>query len=253
MLTIKEASYSYDKKHNVFENISFSLKKGETLCILGPNGTGKSTLIKCLGNILEFDRGTLFIGDRDITTLSKNEIARKIGYVPQTSTDVFPFTVLDFVLMGRAPHLPMFSSPQKQDHRIAQKALQRAGILHLKDCCVTQISGGERQLALIARALAQEPEILLLDEPTAHLDFGNQIRMLKLIDSLTTTSIIMSTHFPDHALMGSKTVAIMLENRFIAHGSAREVITKKNMALAYGIDVTIDHIESAKRKVCLAL
>ncbi|KGK97729.1 iron ABC transporter ATP-binding protein [Methanococcoides methylutens] len=255
ILRVNNASYSYDGKKNVFENISFSLNKGETLCILGPNGIGKSTLIKCLGNVLNLSNGNAYIDGRDVSSMSRTEIAKKIGYVPQADQSVFPFSILDFVMLGRAPHLPFFSSPGEKDLKIAENAIVKVGISHLMDSSVTEISGGEKQLALIARALAQEPEILLLDEPTSHLDFGNQVRVLNLIDKLSSqgTSVIMSTHFPDHAFIGSKNVAIMLENNFIAQGTAEEVITKENMTLAYGIDVAIDHVSSVQRKVCLPL
>ena len=255
ILRVDNASYSYGGKENVFENISFFLKKGETLCILGPNGIGKSTLLKCLGNVLELSEGSVFIEGKDISSMSRTEIAQKIGYVPQSDQSVFPFSILDFVMLGRAPHLPFFSSPGEKDHKIAENAINKVGISHLRDRPVTEVSGGERQLALIARALAQEPEILLLDEPTSHLDFGNQVRVLNLIERLTSqgTSVIMSTHFPDHGFIGSKNVAIMLENDFINQGTAEEVITKENMALAYGVDVTIDHVSSIQRNVCLPL
>ncbi|MGM0771717.1 MAG: ABC transporter ATP-binding protein [Halobacteriota archaeon] len=255
ILRVENASYSYDGKNNVFENISFSLKKGETLCILGPNGIGKSTLIKCLSNVLNLSNGNAYIQDRDVSSMSRTEIAKKVGYVPQSDHSVFPFSVLDFVMLGRAPHLSLFSSPKEKDLRIGENAITKVGISHLMDSPVTEISGGEKQLVLIARALAQEPEILLLDEPTSHLDFGNQVRVLNLIDTLASqgTSVIMSTHFPDHAFTGSKKVAIMLENDFIAQGSAEEVITKENMILAYGVDVAIDHVSSVQRKVCLPI
>jgi len=255
ILRVDNASYSYGGKENVFEDISFFLKKGETLCILGPNGIGKSTLLKCLGNVLKLSEGSVFIEGKDISSMSRTEIAQKIGYVPQSDQSVFPCSILDFVMLGRAPHLPFFSSPGEKDLTIAENAINKVGISHLRDRPVTEVSGGERQLALIARALAQEPEILLLDEPTSHLDFGNQVRVLNLIERLASqgTSVIMSTHFPDHGFIGSKKVAIMLENDFIDQGTAEEVITKENMALAYGVDVTIDHVSSIQRNVCLPL
>ncbi|NPE27470.1 ABC transporter ATP-binding protein [Methanococcoides sp. SA1] len=255
IFSLNNASYSYDGKKNVFENISFSLKKGETLCILGPNGIGKSTLIKCIANVFKLKNGTILIGNKNISSMSRTEVAQRIGYVPQADMSVFSFSILDFVLLGRAPHLPFFSSPSEKDIKIAENAIINVGISHLMDRPVTEISGGEKQLALIARALAQEPDILLLDEPTSHLDFGNQVRVLNLIDKLSRqgTSVIMSTHYPDHAFMSQKNVAIMLENDFIAQGTAEEVITKENMSLAYGIEVAIDHVSSVKRKVCLPL
>jgi len=166
---------------------------------------------------------------------------------------VFPFPVREFVLMGRAPHLELFSSPCKDDYAKADEAIDLVGIHKIADKPVNEISGGEYQLAMIARALAQEPEVLLLDEPTSHLDFGNQIRVLEIIDRLASNglSVIMSSHFPDHAFLTSNNVAIMQHGSFIAYGLAEDVVTEENLKETYGVDVSITYSRDVERHVCV--
>jgi len=255
-LEIRGATFSYDGTENVFEDITFSLREKEVFCILGPNGTGKSTLIKCIDNLLKLKGGSILIDDTDIHLLERTDIAKKIGYIPQIHNPTFPFSILDVVLMGRAPHLSLLSSPAKKDVQIAEDAIETVGVSHLIDKPYTEISGGERQLVLFARILAQQPEVLLLDEPTSHLDFGNQIHILEIIDKLASRglSIIMASHFPDHAFLTSNKVAIMDGGAFIDMGSPDKVITERNLKSAYGIDVKIIHVnEGINTKICVPI
>ncbi|MBP2146426.1 iron complex transport system ATP-binding protein [Methanofollis sp. W23] len=253
ILTVRDASFSYDGTRTIFEGVSFSVDRGECLCILGPNGTGKSTLIKCLINVLPLDVGTITLNDTEITSLSRTEVAQQIAYVPQAHQIVFPFDVIDFVLMGRAPHLSLFASPGRADQHIAEDALVTVGIDHLAHRPVSEISGGELQLALIARALAQQPAVMVLDEPTSHLDFGNQVRVLRLIERLAEEGIavVMTSHFPDHSFIIPQNVAIMKDGGFIAVGPAKEVLTPGHLSKAYGIDVAISYVEEAGRMACI--
>lgn len=253
ILQVTDAAFSYDGRRFIFEGVSFSLEQGECLCILGPNGTGKSTLIKCLLNLLPLAQGSVRLGREEIADLSRAEIARKIAYVPQSHQIVFPFTVGELVLMGRTPHLPAFAGPGKSDSTVALEAMETVGIAHLADRPVSDISGGELQLALIARAVAQHPKVLVLDEPTSHLDFGNQIRVLQLIDRLAKGGIgvVMTSHFPDHSFVIRQTVAIMKGGNFIAVGPPEEVLTPKNLREAYGIDVAVPYVTEAGRQACV--
>ena len=173
---VKNISFSYDG-NEIFSDISFSIEKGDVLCILGPNGTGKTTLIKCLNGLHEIDSGEILIKGKNIKKLSFKEISRNIGYIPQNHTPSFPFKVIDVVLMGRAPYLNLIDSPRKKDMEIALNSLKTLGIDNLKDKEYTNLSGGEMQLVFLARILCQQPDILILDEPTSHLDFGNQIKL----------------------------------------------------------------------------
>lgn len=240
-LEIKNAAFAYDKERPTFENISFSVSRGEVMCLLGPNGAGKSTLIRCLNRLLALSSGTVFLDGQNVSQLSRQQIARKIAYVPQSHIPAFPYTVFNVVLMGRTAHHGFLSSPGKRDKVIAQQALESLGIAYLENKPYTQISGGERQLVLLAAVLAQEPEYLLLDEPTSHLDFGNQTRLLEVIKRLSKQGIavIMSSHFPDHAFLTAGTVAILREGSLVAVGSPDEVITEKNIWETYGIEVLI--------------
>src|SRR3954463_1610899 len=196
-------------------DVSFSLGAGDVVCVLGPNGGGKTTLFRTVLGLLEKHSGSIKLEGRPIESLSRNEIARLIGYVPQGHSGYFAYTVREFVLMGRTAHVGVFSSPSRNDHDVASRMLGSLGIAHLADRPVTEVSGGERQLALVARALAQEPRLLLLDEPTASLDFGNQVHVLQKISALAASgiSILFSSHDPDHAFLTSQRVLLLADGR----------------------------------------
>jgi iron complex transport system ATP-binding protein len=251
LMEIKGCSFAYDDNENIFEDINFSVSSGDIFCILGANGTGKTTLIKCLTGLMKPNSGEIMINGQDMNSFSRPDLAKKIGYIPQIHNSTFPFTVLDVVLMGRSPHLAMFESPSEKDYEIALKALESLNISYMKDKSYTEISGGEQQLVFIARVLAQEPSILILDEPTSHLDFGNQIRTLNIIQKLASAglAVIMSSHFPDHAFISATKVALMNEKRFIALGKPEDVITPENMKRIYGIDVKI--LDIGGRMACV--
>jgi iron complex transport system ATP-binding protein len=255
ILDVNNIGYSYPGSGPVFSGISFSLEEKEILCILGPNGIGKSTLIRCLANLYQPGSGSICLRGKEMSALKQVDVAKVIGYVPQAHEIIFPFSVREFVLMGRAPHLAAFSSPKKDDYRKADEKIGLVGIEKIADKPVNEISGGEFQLAMIARALTQEPSILLLDEPTSHLDFGNQIRVLDIIDQLAEDglAVIMSSHFPDHAFLSSTKVAIMQNGAFMAYGDAGEVITEENLMRTYGIVVKVEYSGNAGRQVCIPL
>jgi iron complex transport system ATP-binding protein len=256
MLEIKNAEFSYDKKTNVFEDINFSIQKSDVLCVLGPNGSGKTTLLKCLTNILELTKGQVLLDNKDIRSLNRKEISKKIAYLPQTHSALFPFPVLEVAVMGRGPHLKITESPTEEDYDIAKANLEMLGIAHLAERPYTKISGGQRQLALIAMVLTQEPEILLLDEPTSHLDFGNQVRLLELIEKFAGTkelAVVFTSHYPDHAFHLSCKAALMNNKQFINVGDCETALTEENLKEIYCVDVKVVYIESADSKVCVPL
>lgn len=252
IIEIENAEFSYNNREKIFQDINLSVGKGEVLCILGPNGTGKTTLIKCLNCLLRLNSGNIFLSGEDIYSFNKTDLARQIGYIPQGHSPVFPFTVLDVVLMGRAPHLDSMSSPSKKDYFIAQECLEKLNMAHMSDKPYTELSGGEKQLIFFARVLAQKPDILLLDEPTSHLDFGNQMRTLNLINKMAGSgfTVVMSSHFPDHAFISADKVAIMKDCSLIDYGTPDEVITEENLEKAYNIGVKIMDLDRG-RKVCI--
>jgi len=254
LIEVMDASFAYNRSGNVFEDINLFVKKGDVICILGPNGCGKTTLIKCLNGLLKLNSGEISLNGQNIYSISTNELAKQIGYIPQGHNPVFPFTVLDVVLMGRAPHLSSLSSPTQKDYDIALKALKKMNILHMMHKPYTELSGGEKQLVFFARILAQKPNILLLDEPTSHLDFGNQIKTLKIINEMAKEglSVIMSSHFPDHAFISADKVAIMKGKNIIDFGTPEEVVNEKNLEKAYGIKVKILDYDD-NRKICVPI
>jgi iron complex transport system ATP-binding protein len=225
----------------VGKDVSFALGEGEVMCVLGPNGGGKTTLFRTLLGLLERHSGSIRLGNDEIGTLSRGEVARRVGYVPQGHAAYFAFTVREFVLMGRTAHLGAFASPTKHDAAVAERALASLEIPHLADRPVTQLSGGERQLARVARALAQEARLLIMDEPTASLDFGNQVRVLQTIAALARSgiSILFATHAPDHAFLAASRVMLLAEGRAVAIGTPPEVIRADTLERLYGVSVQV--------------
>jgi iron complex transport system ATP-binding protein len=222
------------------------------MTILGPNACGKTTLLKCIDGLMKLEHGSISIDGKDLRSLSRSEIAKAIGYVPQFHQPSFAFTVLDTVLVGRAPHIGFLESPKAEDIKIAKDALETMGIPYLAEKPYTQLSGGERQLVLIARILAQQPSLLLLDEPTSHLDFGNQIRLLNILSKLANTGlpIIMTSHFPDHAFLVSNNVALMKEGELIDVGTPEQIITDSTLATVYKIRVKVVDVDvGVNRKI----
>jgi iron complex transport system ATP-binding protein len=239
-LRVVDLAFGYAGKP-VGTGVNFSLCPGAVLCLLGPNGSGKTTLFKTILGLLEPQAGRVEIGGADISHWSRAQIARRMGYVPQAQNSHFPFTVLETVLMGRTAHIGLFASPSHHDIAVADQVLGMLNIEHLRDAAYTEISGGERQLTLIARALAQEPAILVMDEPTASLDFGNQTLVLTKLRQLAgqDMAIIFSSHDPDHAFQCATDVALLHHGRLVQHGPAAQVITPANLKQLYDIDVEI--------------
>ncbi|WP_332448814.1 ABC transporter ATP-binding protein [Methanoculleus sp.] len=253
-ISVEDIAFSYPGGAAVFTGITLPVEEGSVFSLLGPNGTGKSTLLKCMAGLIAPSHGRVLLDGRDIGGMQPHEIARRVGFVPQTQVSPFPFRVRDIVLMGRAPHLSPFAAPSPQDETVAADALDRVGVSHLADRPCTAISGGEWQLVLIARAIAQRPGVLLLDEPTSHLDLGNQMRVLDVIRGLAEDgiTIIVATHFPDHALLTSSRVAILKDQRILAVGPPDDVIREDTMRQAYGVEVRIMHLDDPfNRRICV--
>lgn len=225
------------RHHAVGEEIDLTLADGEVLCLLGPNGSGKTTLFRTLLGILPALRGEVRVAGRQIGEWHRRDLARRLAYVPQSHAGLFAFTVEEVVLMGRTARIDRFATPSARDREVAHQALDALGIGLLAERVYTEISGGERQLALIARALAQEATILILDEPTASLDFGNQLRVLEHIAGLKTRglAILMSTHQPEHALRVADRIAFLKTGRIVAQGG-RNIASARSLADLYGVD-----------------
>ena len=242
ILEVKQAGFKYETSDTiVFKNISLSIAPGEIFCILGPNGVGKTSLLKCIAGLLRLSSGNILCRGKDTLKMTSIQSAKIMAYVPQIHYPVFAYSVFDTVLMGRTPYLGYFSFPDPKDEDIAEKAIDVMGIHHLRDKPYTEISGGERQLVMFARALAQEPEVIILDEPTSHLDYGNQVKMLSLIHHLSRkgTCVIMTSHNPDHAFMIADKVGIMLHQTIGKIDTPQIVITEETLTQMYGIQVKL--------------
>lgn len=234
------------------------IESGDILCILGPNGVGKTTLFKSMLGFIPLASGEILINGENIKNWKRNKLAKYIGYVSQAHMPSFPFTVLDVVVLGRISYLGIASSPSKTDIRIATYNLERLDILHLSDRIYTEISGGERQMVMIARALTQESQILVLDEPTSNLDFGNQAKVLDQLTRLASEglAVVMTSHAPDHAFLCSNNVVLILKDNNFMIGVADEVVTAENLQNAYGIDVHImSGLDNSGKKIkcCIPL
>ena len=236
----------------VGRDVSLGVGPGEVLCLLGPNGSGKTTLFRTLLGLIPAYGGEVLLGGEPLASLSRVEVARRIAYVPQGHIPPFPFDVLEVVLMGRTARLGPFSQPGDGDRRAAVQALETLGIGELAGADYTRLSGGQRQLVLVARALAQEAPLLVMDEPTASLDFSNQAVVLKELGRLAHSGlgIVLSTHDPDHALAMGTRVALLKDGRLVADGPPSEVLTGEHLSQVYGIPVGVEHLPSG-RAVCV--
>jgi len=238
--------------HLVGCGISLVLDPGEVLCLLGPNGAGKTTLFRTLLGLQRPLGGVVTIDGTPLARLRPADIAKRMAYVPQAHVTEFSYSVLDVVLMGRTARLRPFASPGADDERMAREKLDELGIADLADADYTRISGGQRQLTLIARALTQGAPILVMDEPTASLDFGNQTMVLARIRDLAAEGygVVLSTHDPDHALLVANRVAIIADGGLRAVGAANDVVTGPMLSGVYGTVVRVEETSSGRR-VCV--
>jgi iron complex transport system ATP-binding protein len=251
LLQAKELSFSYDRRR-VLNEVSLSIEKGEIVSLLGPNGCGKTTLLKLLLGLHRAESGKVMFEGTEISSINQKALARKIAYVPQLHRAAFAFRVIDVVLMGRLPHKNFFSRYNQNDMELARRALERLSILHLEERPYTEISGGERQLALIARAITQGAGTFVFDEPANGLDYGNQIRLLEELVDLCSEgyTFIKSTHFPDHALWVADRVIMLKSGMIIADGKPDDVMTGENLYELYGREVDV-HALRENFKVCV--
>ena len=251
-MKVEHLSFAYGRKE-VLHDISFSVEKGEVLSVLGPNGAGKSTLFRCMLGLLSGYSGQVLVNGKDRKGLSVQEASRQMAYIPQKSNSVFHYSVLEVVLMGRTNRMGMFQSPGREDERACLQALETVEIGHLKDRCFHELSGGEQQLVLIARALAQDAPVLLLDEPTANLDFGNQMLVLSQAQKLARAgyTIIQTTHHPEQSYLFSDRIFAMKEGRSVACGKPSEVLTSENMKRLYNTQVNMVSLYGDRVRICV--
>ncbi len=260
-LLVQNGTCGYSAARPILQNINFSVEPGEVLCILGPNGAGKSTLFKSMLRLIPMLGGALMIDGEDTRNWPRSKLAKTIGYIPQATSPAFAYSVADIILMGRTAYLGMFASPRQEDIAIAEAVVDELNISKLLDKRYTELSGGEKQLVLIARALVQQPQILVMDEPTAALDFGNQQLVLQQISLLSQQGlgIIMASHFPDHAFLYSHKALLLKDGSIYSIGNPGDVITEESLCDLYSVSTRIintgvySKTANAEVKVCVPL
>ena len=238
MITVKNAAFSYDGRNELFSDLSFSLAPGEVLTILGRNGIGKTTFLRCLLGILPWTRGECLVDGQRPDPAAVSDV---IGYVPQSHAPAFPYTVFEMVMMGRARRIGLFRTPAAADRVRVVELLDLVGVLPLAERAATDLSGGQLQMVYIARALAVEPKLMILDEPEAHLDFHNQMIVLRLLKKLSTEqnmTIVMNTHSPENALKISHKSLLMRRGEQL-FGSTESLLSEENLRRFYDIDCRV--------------
>jgi len=251
---VENLGFAYGS-HRVIEDISFDVAEGTLVNVLGPNGTGKSTLFRCILGLNRSYTGTIIVNGKDIRTLSIRERAREMAFIPQSHKPVYDYAVLDVVLMSSGAGSGVFFSPKSSDVERAYEALERVGIGFLADRPYTRISGGEQQLVLIARALAQNASTIIMDEPTSALDYGNTVRVLSCVRQLAEDglTVIQSTHQPDQAFLYADKTLVLHEGNVLAYGTPKDTITAELISKIYGVDVEVNSLHDDKVRVCVPI
>ena len=237
----------------VLKGVSFTANTGELTSVLGPNGVGKSTLFRCMLGLLKGYQGSITVDGTETARLSAKKLARLVAYIPQSNYPSFNYSVYHMVLMGTTSQLSGLSSPGLKQKEAVERALRQVGILHLKDKGYTNISGGERQLVLMARAIVQDARVLVLDEPTANLDYGNQLHVMEVTRQLTESgyTVIQSTHNPEQAFLFSHKIVAIQNGQVIAEGKPSQVVTEGLMRELYGADIAVCSLYEDQIRVCV--
>ena len=249
---IENLSFAYGP-HQVLKNISLDVADGTLVNVLGPNGTGKSTLFRCILGLYTDYKGKIVVNGKDVSKLSIRERAKEMAFIPQSHKPVYDYAVVDVVLMSAGAGSGAFFSPKSSDVDRAYKALERVGIDYLADRPYTRISGGEQQLVLIARALAQNANTIIMDEPTSALDYGNTVRVLSCVRQLSVEglTVIQSTHQPDQAFLYADKTLVLHEGEVLAYGSPKDTITAELISKIYGVEVEVNSLHDDRVRVCI--
>ena len=248
LLEVRDLACGYNPRKPVVRNVSFQLDAGDVMSILGPNGVGKTTLFKTVLNLIRPLAGTVCVEGADTAKWSPRQISSVFSYVAQSHVPNFPYLVKDIALMGRLGQTRAMGNPSRDDYEAVEQALEDVDIRHLRNEVYTEISGGERQLLMIARALAQKPRIMIMDEPTANLDYGNMLLVVECIRRLSEQGlcIVFTTHMPDQAFMCATKTELLVRGGPALFGPVGDIVTERNLAAAYGKDIRILEVVDAQ-------
>ena len=257
LMEVNNLHVGYGKKE-IVHGVSFGADEGEFVCVIGANGCGKTTMLKSVLGLLKPFGGSVTVGGVDTMSMHEKERAKRFAYIPQAHTPPFPFSVADVIILGRTPYINTLAVVSERDKMIAFEAIELLGIEDIADQNYTELSGGQQQLVLIARALAQQPSVLVMDEPTASLDYGNQQMVLRQMKKLTRggTTVIMVTHDPNHAFVCATRVLAMQAGNLIADGAPEEIMTSELLRKIYDTELSVLDVEprpGVRSKVCCAL
>lgn len=251
-MTLEVSNLEFMYKNNpVLKGVEFSARAGQCVCVLGENGAGKTTLFRCLLGFLAGYSGDILIDGIDSRKLSARDLAKKIAYIPQVNAPTFNYTVFETVLMGTSILTGRFRTPGAEERKSVFEMLEMMNISHLAERGFGMLSGGERQLTLIARALAQKSRVLIMDEPTANLDYGNQFRVMRRIKQLSSSGylVLLSTHNPEHALLYADMVLVLKDGKAMLFGAPGEVLNPELIMKVYGVSVELDTISTRRGEV----
>lgn len=255
LLEVNDLSFSYSRERgNVFSGVSFTVEPGEVFSLLGPNGAGKSTLLNCIAGLASPSTGWVRVNGEPVESYSTRSLARHIGYVRQHISVTYGYTVREYLVMGAAPRIGMFSTPKQEDYDRVEQAIADLSLQALADRTVSHLSGGERQRVAIARAIVQDPEIILFDEPTSALDYGNQIRVMRTCKELTDRgyAVVMTTHNPDQPILLGGKVAMLNSDGTLAVGDANDTLTSDRLSELYGTDLHLVYVSEVNRMACVS-
>jgi len=248
LLSLRDIRFEYDAGATVLNSLSMQVAPASITAILGPNGTGKTTLLNTIFGFLEPQHGEILLNGQDIRQYSRKQLSQLVGFVPQTEHIPFNFTVFEYILLGRTPFMGIFNMPAKGDYLVAESMIELFHISHIKDRPITELSGGEQQLVLLARALAQEPQVLLLDEPTTHLDLGNTAVILNTLKDLVKrdVTVIFTTHDPQVAVFCADQLVLMKQGRVLSAGKLEDILTSEWLSQVYGVDIWVEEVRNHK-------
>ena len=245
-LVLQDVRFGYTDETAVLDSLSLKIEPAKITAILGPNGAGKTTLLNTILGYLKPQTGEVLLDGQNIAHYSKRKLSQIIGLVPQAEHYPFNFTAFEYILLGRTPYMDIFSMPQEKDYQTAREIIDLLKISHLKNRLVEELSGGEQQLVLLARALAQEPKILLLDEPTTHLDLGNTVAILNALKALARekVTVVFTTHDPQAAVFCADQLVLMKKGRVMDAGSLEEIMTSDSLTHLYGVGIRVKDIDT---------